>query len=62
MNIKYKKTDRFYKLSEELYGNIRIINQFCQKYSNIDDFGNIIPLLKYTEKAADELLDLIINS
>ena len=56
-NYKINK-DKFleiYKKAEEIFGNICLIELFCKRYYNVDDFGKVKPLIKYTIYAADKL-------
>lgn len=48
-------------LAEEISGNMDLIKDFCLEYKDIDQFGRIIPLIKYTHKAAYNLYSKLLK-
>ena len=59
--IKPKDFNRIYYMSQEIQGNVSIIENFCKNYEDIDDFYKIIPLIKYTSKVSEKLYCEFIN-
>lgn len=53
--------ERLYKLSQEIQGNMSLIEMFCKKFEEIEDFYKIVPLLNRTKKLSDELYNEFIN-
>ena len=53
--IKSKRVNDWYKKSEEIYGNICLIQMFCNEYKEVDDFYKILQILQYTKRVADIL-------
>lgn len=44
-----------YNISKEIYGNTAIIRMFCDAYEDVDEFYQILPLIKHTWKLSDKL-------
>lgn len=59
--INCKNFNNMYKMSQEIRGNIFIIENFCKTYQHVDDFYMIMPLIKYTNNLSDKLYNEFIN-
>ncbi|MBR6127954.1 hypothetical protein IKQ21_09745 [bacterium] len=58
--IKSEKIVHWYEKAEEIEANLCLMLIFCQKYSDVDDFYKLLPILKHTYKIADSFYaDLI---
>ena len=44
-----------YDNSEKVCANMAVIQMFCKKYKNIDEFGNIVPLINWNVRISDVL-------
>lgn len=60
-NIGKQKFFDIYEKVEEVFCNICLMQLFCERYYNVDDFGKIKPIMKYTVNTADKLYCELIN-
>jgi len=56
-----KKLEKMSKLADDAYGMSSILKEYCSNKCEIEEIGNLYPLIKYMHKNIDNLNAMFIN-
>lgn len=59
--VNQQKLDELLEYSKDIYSNISLIKMFCEQKKEVDDFYQILPILKMTQNMSDILYAEMIN-